>query len=168
MKLSHSETRLDNLDLSEADAAWVGAWISADGCITDAGDGRPRIQFKLTDKDVLDRMTDLFGGKVLGPYDPVGLGKKPTWHWQISGRPAQRIVEAVWVWLSQRRQDRFKEITSTWSPRSHQGWKLTPSEVDEIKARLAVGAHGIGRQLAREFKVSDAAISAIKHGRMWC
>jgi hypothetical protein len=43
--------------------------------------------------------------------------------------------------------------------------KLSPVQVQEIKARLRAGVQG--RTLAREFGVSDMAISRIKRGRLW-
>jgi len=43
--------------------------------------------------------------------------------------------------------------------------KLTDEQVDEIRA--AVGARGIGRQLAKKFGVSEATISFIRSCKRW-
>ena len=45
-------------------------------------------------------------------------------------------------------------------------YKLTPSQVEEIRFRLAIPYHGLGAELAREYGVSQAVVSAIKHGRI--
>lgn len=45
-------------------------------------------------------------------------------------------------------------------------YKLSPQEVSGIKFRLSFPYHGIGADLAREFGVSQAVISAIRHDKI--
>ena len=44
---------------------------------------------------------------------------------------------------------------------------LQYDEVDEIRDALKIEYRGIGASLARKYNVSEATISAIKHGRNW-
>ena len=43
--------------------------------------------------------------------------------------------------------------------------QLTATQVNDIYARVWSGAHGVGRQLAAEYGVTEVVISAIKHRR---
>jgi hypothetical protein len=45
--------------------------------------------------------------------------------------------------------------------------KLTQEQATEIRQRLADGKRGIGAALAKEYGVSQATISLIKHGKVW-
>ena len=45
--------------------------------------------------------------------------------------------------------------------------KLTEYQVNEIKAALPTWKKGMGRNFARKFGVSDAAISAVKNNQTW-
>ena len=44
---------------------------------------------------------------------------------------------------------------------------LKSEDVRDIRARLAIGKHGTARVLAKEYGVSESAISDIKKGRSW-
>ena len=163
--------------MTDEEAAWFGAWLSADGSITlvpGSGNVRPRIrvQFKLTDEDVLLQLSAVaaeFGGQraVSGPHAPTGLGRKSTFHWALSGADAEALIERVWPWLSSRYQQRYTERRAQVPPQ-RRGRKLSLSDVQDVKCRLAEGGHGEARRLAREYGVSEGLISAIRHGRVWC
>ncbi len=45
--------------------------------------------------------------------------------------------------------------------------KLCLGEVEDIRRKLAIGGYGAGSALAREYRVSEATISLIRHGRIW-
>ena len=58
-------------------------------------------------------------------------------------------------------------VGMTASNRNRRCVKLSVEQADEIRARLVGGKRGIQRQLAREFGVSEAAISFLKSGSTW-
>lgn len=159
---------------SDVDMAWFAAWLCADGCIggavTRKAGYRDRylvsLKFTLTDRDPLDRMAELFGNKVAGPYaqHEGALGTKPLWYWGISGRKAVLLLRRADPWLSIRYRTRAHTVIASWEA-SSPGRKLTPAQVAEIRERLRTGTHGIGKLLAAEYGVTDGLISAIKTGR---
>lgn len=157
--------RLANID--EATMAWFSGWLCADGSIKRHSEKAPKISFTITDLDPLDRFSEIFGGKVNGPFPATGLGVKDRYHWQVSGWKAAAIIERCRPWLSVRYTERADMALNSWRPRLHRGQKLNPEQVADIKRRLACGHRGIGRQLAREYGVSDALISAVRVGRLW-
>lgn len=158
------EERLDAL--GETWLAWFAGWLCADGSILDVEGGRPRIRFTITDLDPLDQFSEQLGGAVNGPYPPSGLGVKNRYTWSISGWRAVAVLRRVRPWLSIRYGRRADALLG-YESRDHYGQKLTPQDVESIRAALATGGHGTGRRLARQYGVSDAAISAIKSERIW-
>lgn len=162
----HAEFAKQLNKIDDATFAWFAGWLSADGSILNAQDGRPRLRFGITDRDPLEKFSDLFGNAVSGPHPSRGIGVKDIYLWQISGWRAAMLLERVRPWLSDRYKSRMDAL-SGWEPRGHAGRKLTPENIHDIKHRLATGAHGIGRKLAAEYGVTDGMISSIKKGRSW-
>ncbi len=151
-------------DLPEAEISWFAGWTSGDGSVLNAGKTRPRIRFTLTDKDPLDKFSDLFGNRVHGPYNPTGLGKLPRFVWQISGWRACVVLNRIYPWLSNRYQERS---TPYLNYEAHGGRKLNPAQVLEIKKAFSSGKWGTNRDLAQKYGVTDGLISSIKQGRAW-
>lgn len=130
--------------------------------------GRPSVRFQICDRDPLDRIAGLFGNRVIGPIPQHkgALGKRPVFEWKISGQKAVALLTRCMPWLSARYADRARTVM-LYTTREHSGRKLTPQQAADIKAALAFGRHGIGRQLAAKYGVTDGMISAIKRGRSW-
>lgn len=156
--------RLDNIPVETL--SWFAGWLCADGSILNAGGGRPKIRFVITDIDPLDTFSVLFGNAVDGPHPPRGLGNKPVYAWAMSGWRAALLLDMVRPWLSVRYTARLDAL-GPFPEKKHCGWKLTPVQVNDIRNRLSVGKHGVGKELAREYNVTDGLISAIKTGRIW-
>lgn len=92
--------------ISDVDIAWFAGWLSADGCIAYHGkENTPQIQFKICDRDPLERFAELFGGYVGGPHS-VKKHYKPTYTWQFTGLKAAYILARCMPWLSLRYQKR--------------------------------------------------------------
>lgn len=170
--VSFRATRQEHLDykalvdaIPETKIAWFGGWVSADGCVG-SDKTKPVIKFTLTDLDPLQEFSALFGNKIHGPYPQRGLGTKPTYHWQISGWKARYILVRLAPWLSARYTERAA-INDDWEPREHAGRKLEPADIVAIKGALSTGKHGVGRQLAKQYNVTEGMISSIKVGRTW-
>jgi hypothetical protein len=85
------KARIDALD--ETQIAWFAGWLCADGSIGIADSrGRPTLDFTICDRDPLEKMSELFGNSVGGPFAPSGLGTKPRLKWKISGWKACIIL----------------------------------------------------------------------------
>lgn len=154
----------------EAEIAWFAGWLSADGSVKVADRyGRPAVRFQICDRDPLDRFAELFGNRVVGPIaqHAGAFGTKPVFEWRVSGMKAVALLERCLPWLSARYAERARDAMRYAVGRAAPGAKITPEQVAEIKAQLAVGGHGIGRRLARQYGVTDGLISAIRHGRVW-
>lgn len=76
---------------------------------------------QMTDKDVVDRLRDVVGVGNVVPCKPTGLGKKPSWAWQVQDRKGFSIVaNLLRPHLGLRRTARLAEVESqlTW----RDGW----------------------------------------------
>ena len=169
---THERADLDRITaaldgLPEADIAWFAGWLSADGSIyTTDSRARPAIRFCLTDRDPLDRFSEMFGNRVCGPFEQssAAFGTKPIYEWKISGSKAVAILERCMPWLSKRYAERARQARK-YTVREHSGRILTPTCVIDIKKRLRAGEQGRG--IARKYGVAESLISHIKTGRLW-
>ena len=87
------------------------------------------------------------------------VGPRPPKHdcRHLNGNPADnRLENLCWGTRSENNIDAVRHGTRG---------KLTEADVIDIYARVWAGPRGIGRQLAAEYDVTDAVISAIKHKR---
>lgn len=150
--------------LSEEQIAWFSGWLCADGTILKTDTGLPRVRFNISDKDPLDKFSELLGCKVHGPIKPSGLGKKPIWEWAVTGMKALMLLKRCEKWLSERYKMRFLACRQTNNPRSK---LLSNEDAKFIKSAVKTAKHGDLRRLARRFGVSEATISAIKAGRIY-
>jgi hypothetical protein len=154
--------------------AWLAGLFEGEGCIAapyrraDNRKSSPlRIRIKMCDKDVLQKFKTLAGmGGVSGPYKPSGWGVKPTFDYVISGRKAYALAAMLWTYLGQRRKSQVRRAFRAYAKISSVR-KLTYAQVEDIKRALHAGQHGINRQLAKKYGVTDGMISALKHNRLW-
>lgn len=69
-----------------------------------------RLAMAQVDREPLDRLASVFGGRIIGPY----AGSKPNWshkyYWYLHGLVlVQAATAAMWSWLSIRRQAQLSE-----------------------------------------------------------
>lgn len=153
--------------------AWMAGLYEGEGCCTITERGPLRLQFAMTDRDVLERFAALagYGQPSLRPHRNYGLGKLPVWDYRIAGVKAYALLVAMWPWLCSRRRNRIREATARWRMRKSRPWKITAAQVIEIRAaRYGVlkGRHGAIslRTLARRYGVSVGLIGQIAAGRV--
>lgn len=175
----HRRTALDGcpVNATAAQIAWMAALYEGEGYVappksrSHGRKGSPlRLRFKMCDRDVLERFQQYAGGGNLsGPHRPSGLGVKQTYTLAIQGARAHALLVAFLPWLGSRRSEQVSNAIAAWQSLrpTTDGRVIDRADAADIKRRLATGRHGIGRQLAREYGISDGMISAIKKGRAW-
>lgn len=98
------------------DVIWAAGLLEGEGTFVEKSSqpGYLEIQCNSTDKDVLDRLKQVFNlGKVYGPYKFASdkLGKKEKWTWKVnSSHQVLAIIFAIFPWMSVRRQFRMTEL----------------------------------------------------------
>jgi hypothetical protein len=100
--------------------AWSGGFFDGEGTVR-INKGRAGskstlgLQIINTDRLALERFrSGVFGlGDINGPYGPYGISKKRTWVWLCNRRPeVVAVIAALWIFLSQRRQEQIITATS--------------------------------------------------------
>ena len=102
--------------MTSADVAWAAGLFEGEGSILVPTERMRSIRLRVgsTDRDVLDRLVQVIGGKVRGPYQPNGRntppGRKPIYMWEVQGtNPAQQVLRLFWPYLGIRRRARAAE-----------------------------------------------------------
>ena len=99
------------------DRAWLAGIVEGEGYI---GFNRnhykktvytcPVVEIGMQDKDVIAKAAKLFGKRVLGPYGPYGMAKRPSFQTQVFASDAIRILQLILPWLGKRRACRAREV----------------------------------------------------------
>lgn len=91
--------------------AWAAGLYEGDGAVVRCTHS-PMLEVTSIDRDVLERLQSVLGGKLRGPYDTRSrLGRKPFWVWPEYGvDPCSDIISRLWPWLSERRRDRAVDV----------------------------------------------------------
>lgn len=146
------------------DIAYMAALFEGEGCVQ----GNPlRAKIGMTDEDVLLGFAERAGvGAVSGPTAPSGLGRKPVYHYTVTGRKAYALLVAMYPLLCARRRGQVEKHVAPWLQKVR-GRKIAAADAAAIKTQLASGGHGTARRLARHYGVSDGLICAIRQGRAW-
>jgi hypothetical protein len=105
-------------ELSDFDRGWVVGILEGEGSFvkTDrSSKGAVRLQCKMTDFDTMQRLADLLGANLLGPYannceTVSGEPRKPFWAMQISGKRSHSLIRHIAPFLSERRRARIIEL----------------------------------------------------------
>lgn len=86
------------------DAAWAAGLFEGEGSFVVSPKGHPRLQFKMTDQDVVLRFQAVVGvGNVNGPYQAASGNRQPYWEWRCSGEEAQALARLLLPYLGIRR-----------------------------------------------------------------
>lgn len=100
--------------MTEAELMWMVGLLEGEGCFDTHAPNRQknpaaRIQCKMTDFDVIERLASIGGGKVYGPYQ-ANPRWKPQLHWVIRGQEAAELMRVLQPHMGKRRAARIEEV----------------------------------------------------------
>jgi hypothetical protein len=96
------------MSLSDRDqVVWLAGLLEGEGCFCYYLS--PGIVVGMTDSDVLQRVADILGSKVTGPYK-YGANKKAVFYVKIWGDKAIEWMEVLLPLMGSRRTSKIKEI----------------------------------------------------------
>jgi hypothetical protein len=100
------------------DVAWFSGLFEGEGCVgyypdkRNPNTGSVRLQIESTDKDIIDRLVEIWGGKTwfnTSPSKPKHY--KPSWRWGVSTKTEVKfIIEKMYPYLGERRRKRCDEV----------------------------------------------------------
>lgn len=94
--------------------AWAAGIFEGEGSIV-INNNCLRLQVKMTDRDVIERLQRTLGGSMYGPYQASqlcedGSLRKPAWVWNSDSTDPRAILAGLWPWLGERRRQRVQEV----------------------------------------------------------
>lgn len=100
--------------------AWAAGIIEGEGCLGLYKDSRRpttyniKVQVESTDRFVLEKLQEIFGGSFYENNAPSKLKKyKQSWRWLVCNKEkVTEVLTAIYPYLSPRRKDKADEILS--------------------------------------------------------
>lgn len=152
---------------------WLAGLLEAEGSFVASPPSEPntpRISISMTDEDVIARVADIFSLKYQ-TWHSKNENHKTVYLVRLRGHRAHDLMRELYPLMSKRRQGQIDRALENYvystnnKGENHGNSKLTEEQVREIKIRLAKGE--LGRQIARDYNISQRAISDINCGKTW-
>lgn len=92
------------------DLAWAAGVLDVSG--TCVGHGKTfRWQLRKRDRELLERLQGVLGGRIYGPYEyAAGGDRRPSWMWASDGVCPHRIAEKLRPYLTRGKRARLAEL----------------------------------------------------------
>lgn len=132
----------------------------------------PRIQITMADKDVMERVALLFGGKNLYERPSPRSNWNPVYQCAVQGDAALEIMSSIYPVMGKRRQKRIRECIEAGSRRKGKSMgehrpasKLKAAYIPLIRHLAKRGF--VQRKIARMCNVSPSTIHSILKAKAW-
>lgn len=96
--------------------AWAAGLIEGEGCFS-SSNSYVRIKVQMADRDVVERLAELFEASVCGPYSQKRPGKehyKDQWSTTIIGKRAVGWCLTIYPFMGIRRRAKIQEVITNW------------------------------------------------------
>lgn len=111
--------------MSTPDEAFAAGLFEGEGTVYADAKGYPHARICMTDREPLERMLAICGGRIYGPYPTKRDDWKPIYRWDIWGWDAvEGFYAIVREWLCPRRLEQFRRTLAQAPPLDQraQGW----------------------------------------------
>ncbi len=170
--------QIPKADLGENWIYWLAGLLEGEGSFMKGSPkkpNKPRIHIKMTDEDVIQKVSEIFRVTYYGPYQINNKKSEAIWKSYyvtvLTSSRAIDLMKELRPLMGQRRQGQIDAVIESYAPiprprgEKHPQAKLTAEKVHDIKMRLAAGEKLTA--LAREHGVDQGLIWQIKAGRIW-
>ena len=103
--------------------AYAAGLLEGEGYIVRTGTAR--LGANMTDREPLDRLCQIFGGRLLGPKPRPNPSHKPIYVWHLNGwNSVEAALQEMWPWLGPRRREQATRVLADAPPpdRRKPGW----------------------------------------------
>src|ERR1041385_936600 len=97
---------------STLDLAWAAGFLEGEGSFGHYGG--PRVSAAQVQKEPIDRLVRIFGGK-MWQRTTKGFGAKPIWVWQPPARRGVEIMMTLYVMMSPKRKREIEWTLKVWA-----------------------------------------------------
>ncbi len=95
--------------MSDLELAWLAGLLEGEGCFS-LHRRSPEIRLQMTDRDVVERVALLFGGRRVTAGKPRNWGKQTVFTTSTQGDSAVQIMRAIRPHMGERRGARIDEL----------------------------------------------------------
>lgn len=103
--------------MNSLDRAWLAGLLEGEGSFLWMSDRRARVTCGMTDKDVLERVFLLCGGKIWKQKYKAKDHHKDVWIWYLEGQDAVNLMEELHPHMGIRRSSKIKEVVEAYEER---------------------------------------------------
>lgn len=159
--------------MEDRDLYWLAGLLEGEGSFLKGPPSAPnnlRIALAMTDKDVVERVRDLFGVQVLHTRQPKEAHWKVSYQTLISGIKAMTLMLKLQPLMGERRQQQIQAALESHSPTYKKDRRLDSSRFTEeqIKgAKTLIQEGKRNRDIAEETGLPPYIVRDIKSGKAW-
>jgi len=99
--------------ISTLHLAWAAGFIEGEGWFLKSPNGSAQIGAAQVQREPLERLQALFGGKLV-QRNTNGHSKKKIWFWSLTARRSIEVMMTLYVLMSPRRQGQIETALSRW------------------------------------------------------
>lgn len=152
------------------DLYWAAGFIDGEGYMSSrGGDTTPTVSANQNARELLDRLSNLFGGNVK-QANPIYKGKpKPIYVWRIYGARAVGVMMTIYSLMSEKRKKEIREALAIWRAKptlkgeNHYSSNVSDKRALAILRRVMLGEYIC--DVARNVKVSEKSIESWLSGK---
>jgi hypothetical protein len=100
------------------DIYWAAGFLEGEGYFGTSGGGvSPIVVAKQVQREPLDRLVRIFGGKVKASRNGASTtlyGNNPIWSWQLTGRNAAQVSMTLYTLMSPKRRQSIEQLLVKW------------------------------------------------------
>lgn len=122
------------MDCELVDVVWAAGLLEGEGSFQlqtgkslRTGKHRPLVTCQMTDKDVLEKLQQIFGGAIYDTKHRVAHHKR-SWLWSVSGDLAAEVMRAVRPYMGERRSKAIDAALVAWDE-----WSVRRREAEEFR-----------------------------------
>lgn len=140
---------------------WAAGLLEGEGSFqVSSSTSTPFISCGMTDLDVLERLQEILGGNLYGPFQGRDH-HKPSWTWMLKGRASVSVMELLKPLMGSRRQSQIDHSLSTWGAKQQEINERSEARVANVEAAvqyyLSMSVRSM-RKAAKKFGVSHNTI----------
>lgn len=150
--------------MKKSDLYWLAGILEGEGSFLKGPPSKPNqplIKIEMTDKDVIVRVSKIFG---IGYYFADRKPYKRVYRTILRGSSAVVLMRKLYPLMGIRRKDQITKAIHSY--RFRLKIKLDRRKYAEIKQRLAVGDE-THAEIAKRFGIDRSCVSHINRGRKW-
>lgn len=125
-------------ELTPAEVAWLAGIYEGEGTCSITRGRAIRVEIVMTDQDIVDRIQDLTGLGSVRSLSLRGEKHKQAWRWSIGSADAVAFLEAIMLWLGERRKGRAIAAITNWKTNRKQS---TSSDTECVRGHVYDGVH---------------------------